>query len=240
MPHPAPVVIPDEAMLFDAAARVVRDVGAKAISDHGDFRVAFPGGRTARALLERLAGEPFRTQIEWGRVMVLFADERAVPPDHAESNYRLVREALLDPLGAEAPLTRRMAADSPDLGQAARDYALELERPLDLVVLGVGEDGHIASLFPGSPLLLASEARVGAVFDSPKPPARRLTLLPRALAEALSVLVLATGAAKAGAVAAACAEEGDISTCPARLVRSAAWLLDIAAAAVVDGGDSAR
>ncbi len=237
MRYPHPVVIPDEAMLADAAARVVRDVAAEAIADHGSFRVAFPGGRTPRALLQCLSREPFRSHIEWGRVVVLFADERAVPPDHPESNYRLLREALLDPLGAEAPLARRMAADSPDLAQAARDYAIELEEPLDLVVLGVGEDGHIASLFPGSPLLVASEARVGPVLDSPKPPARRLTLLPRALAEARSVLVLATGSTKAAAVAAAFADGGDVSSCPARLVRTAAWLLDEAAAAAVDGSD---
>lgn len=225
-----PVVIPDARLLADAAARVVRDVAAQAIADRGTFRVAFPGGRTPRALLERLASEPYREQIEWGRVVVLFADERAVPPDHADSNYRLVREALLDPLGAEAPIARRMAADSPDLEQAARDYALELEVPLDLLVLGIGEDGHIASLFPGSPWLRASDARVGAVTDSPKPPARRLTLLPRALAEARMVLVLATGAEKAGAAAEAFAESGDASKCPARLVRDGAWLLDAAAA----------
>ena len=230
-----PVVIPDIRLLADAAARVVRDVAAQAIADRGVFRVAFPGGRTPRALLERLAAEPYRSQIEWGRVVVLFADERAVPPDHADSNYRLVREALLDPLGAEAPIARRMAADSPDLEQAARDYSLELELPLDLAVLGIGEDGHIASLFPGSPLLRASDARVGAVTDSPKPPSRRLTLLPRVLAEARTVLVLATGAEKAGAAAAAFAESGDASACPARLVRDGVWLLDADAAEQLGG-----
>lgn len=235
MRHPPPVVIPDETLLADAAARVVRDVAAQAIADRGRFRVALPGGRTPRALLQRLASEPYCSHVEWGRVVVLFTDERAVPPDHSESNYRLVREALLDPLGAEAPLARRMAADSPDLAQAARDYSIELEQPLDLIVLGVGEDGHIASLFPGSPLVLERQARVGTVIDSPKPPFRRLTLLPRALAEARSVLVLATGSAKASAVAAAFADQGEPMSCPARLVRTAAWLLDAAAAADVDG-----
>ncbi len=234
MAGPTPVVIPDAVLLTDAAARVVRDVAAQAIAEHGSFRVAFPGGRTPRALLQRLASEPFRSQIEWGRVVVLFADERAVPPDHADSNYRLVREALLDPLGADAPIARRMLADSPDLEQAARDYALELEQPLDLLVLGVGEDGHIASLFPGSANLVAGGGRVGVVTESPKPPARRLTLLPRALAEARTILVLATGADKAAAVAAALAEEGDVAACPARLVRNAVWLLD-AEAAGADG-----
>jgi 6-phosphogluconolactonase len=230
-----PVVIPDAALLADAAARIVRDVAAEAIARHGVFRVAFPGGRTPRALLERLASEPFRGGIDWGRVVVLFADERAVPPDHEDSNYRQVREALLDPLGAEGPLARRMNAESPDLEQAARDYAVELEEPLDLLVLGVGEDGHIASLFPGSPLLAGAESRVAAVTDSPKPPSRRLTLLPRVIAEARSVLVLATGAGKAGAVAAALTP-GDVAACPARLAREAVWLLDPQAASGMPGG----
>lgn len=233
-----PVVIPDEAMLADAAARVVRDVAARAIAERGGFRVAFPGGRTPRALLERLASSPYREQIDWGRVVVLFADERAVAPDHPDSNYRLVRETLLDPLGAEAPIARRMQADAPDLEQAARDYAVELESPLDLLVLGVGEDGHIASLFPGSAWLRASDARVGAVTDSPKPPARRLTLLPRAIAEARSILVLATGAGKAAAVSAAFADSGDSIRCPARLVRDGAWLLDATAAGSMLGDGS--
>lgn len=230
-----PVVIPDAALLADAAARIVRDVAAEAIARHGVFRVALPGGRTPRALLERLASEPFRGGIDWGRVVVLFADERAVPPDHEDSNYRLVREALLDPLGANGPLARRMNAESPDLEQAARDYAVELEQPLDLLVLGMGEDGHIASLFPGSPLLAEARDRVACVTDSPKPPPRRLTLLPRAIAEARSVLVLATGSGKADAVVAALTP-GEVADCPARLVREAVWLLDADAAAALPGG----
>ncbi len=225
-----PLVFPDAAELSEAAARLVRDVARRAILEHGRFRIAFAGGRSPRGLLERLSREPYHEAIDWSRVQVLQVDERAVPPDHPDSNYRLLREALLDPLGPEAPLARRMPADAPDAAQAARDYARELETPLDLVVLGLGEDGHIASLFPGSPLIADRERRVAVLDDSPKPPPRRMTLMPRALLEARSVVVLATGAAKHEAAQAALAPNGDASRSPARLLPEAVWLLDSAAA----------
>lgn len=221
-----PQVLASTAEVAEVAARIVCDAAARAIADHDRFRIAFPGGRTPRALLERLTREPYHEAIDWSRVQVLQVDERAVPPDHVDSNYRLLREALLDPLGPDGPLTRRMQAESPDPAQAARDYGEELREPLDLVVLGMGEDGHIASLFPGSPLLVENEARVAVVEDSPKPPARRLTLLPRALREAGAVLVLVTGADKRAAVRAALASQGDPMRAPSRLLPHAIWLLD--------------
>ena len=227
---PTPSIFADTAALAEAAAAMVLAAASRAIGERDRFRIAFPGGRTPRALLERLCREPYHEAIDWSRVQVLQVDERAVPPDHPDSNYRQLREALLDPLGPEAPLARRMAAEAPDPAQAARDYARELEVPLDLVVLGMGEDGHIASLFPGSALLGDREHRVGVVEDSPKPPARRLTLLPRALLEAREVLMMATGEGKREAVASALAPSGDTLRSPARLLPDAVWLLDAAAA----------
>lgn len=229
-PTPPVRVFEATADLAEAAARIVCDAAGLAIAERGRFRIAFAGGRTPRELLERLSREPYHEAIDWSRVQVLQVDERAVAPDHPDSNYRLLREALLDPLAAEAPLTRRMCAESPDPAQAARDYARELETPVDLVVLGMGEDGHIASLFPGSPLLSDRDDRVAVVEDSPKPPSRRMTLMPRALREARRVLILATGVAKHAAVRAARAPEGSASESPARLLPDAEWLLDSEAA----------
>lgn len=226
----SPQVFDDALQVAEAAAQIVSETAARAIAERGEFRIAFPGGRTPRALLERLTREPYHEAIDWTRVQVLQVDERAVAPDHADSNYRQLREALLDRLGPDGPLARRMQAESPDAAQAARDYDAQLRQPLDLVVLGMGEDGHIASLFPGSPLLRESEARVAVVEDSPKPPKRRLTLLPRALREARRALVLVTGADKRSAVHAALADHGDASRAPARLLPAADWLLDRAAA----------
>jgi 6-phosphogluconolactonase len=232
-PGPRPRVFADAALAADAAARLVGEASVRCIEERGEFRLAVPGGRSVAGVFDRLVREPERSQVDWTRVTLLFADERAVPPAHPDSNYRLVRIALLDPLGDPLPRVRRMRGEAADLAAAAREYDAEMVVPADLVLLGLGEDGHVASLFPGSPLLAESRRRVALVEDSPKPPARRLTLTPRALAEAREgAVVIATGAAKAAAARAALAEPGGpASECPARLLRGAAWLLDAAAAA---------
>lgn len=232
-PGPRPRVFADAAGAADAAARWIVGVAARCLEERGGFRLAVAGGRSAGAVLERLAREPERSLVDWARVTLLFADERAVPPGNADANYRLVRVALLDPLGDPLPRVRRMRGEAADLEAAAREYDAELAVPADLVLLGLGEDGHVASLFPGSPLLADTVRRAAAVLDSPKPPRRRLTLAPRALAESREgAVVIALGAAKAGAAKAALGEpDGPVAACPARLARGAAWLLDAAAAA---------
>ena len=227
---PRPRVFPDAAALALAAADWVAEAAGRALGERGAFRVAVPGGRTPRGMLAALASPPHRDAIDWSRVTVLLADERALPPDAPESNARLVREALLAPLGARAPRFVRMRGEATDLATAASEYEAELRLPLDLLVLGVGEDGHVASLFPGSPLLQAGERRVAVVENSPKPPARRLTLTPRAIVEARAVLVLASGAGKAVAVADALATGTDPQRVPAAFVRGATWMLDREAA----------
>ena len=199
-------------------------------------RLAVPGGRTPGRIFELLAASPRLLR----DVEILFADERAVPLDDPESNYRLLKEKLLDPLGSEAPRVIPMRADGADLESAARAYEREVAQPLTVVLLGIGEDGHIASLFPHAPLLDEQERRVAAVFDSPKPPSRRLTLTPRALAEAESICVVATGAGKRDAVARALREDGDEHDCPARLVRDAFWIVDEDAARDLDASILAR
>ncbi len=197
------------------------------VTTEGRFRMAVPGGRSPGRIFDWLVPRV----LEWERVDVLFADERAVPPDDAESNFRLVHDRIVSPLGGRAPRVVRMRADAGDLEAAAREYESEVATPLDFVLLGLGEDGHVASLFPGSPLLAERERRVAVVRDSPKPPPTRLTLTPRAIAEARHVAVIATGAAKSAAVARALAPVGDLEACPARLVRAARWFVDAEAAA---------
>ncbi|MBK7367804.1 MAG: 6-phosphogluconolactonase [Candidatus Eisenbacteria bacterium] len=161
-------VVADAGALAAAAAEVFADRAERAMEDRGEFRVALPGGRSVRGMLERLAASPFADAIEWSRVIVFFSDERAVPAADPESNHRLVTEALLTPLGQRAPRCERMRGEVADLAAEAHDYAALLEEPLDLVVLGLGEDGHVASLFPSSPLLGEMQARVAAVMDSPE------------------------------------------------------------------------
>jgi 6-phosphogluconolactonase len=134
---------------------------------------------------------------------VFWADERAVPPGDPESNYGMARTLLLEPAGVPSERTHPMDGQAADLDRAAEAYGDELARVLgtpprlDLALLGVGPDGHVASLFPGHPVLREEAHAVSAVYDAPKPPARRLTLTLPVLASAAQVVVFATGEAKA-------------------------------------------
>jgi len=218
-------VLEDVESLARAVADVVVGAAASSIAARGVFRVALSGGTTPQPLYELLAGPDDRDRLDWAHVEVLFADERAVPPDHPDSNFRMVREKLLQTVRPGS--VHRMKGEASDLEAAAREYDTLVRDPIDLVILGVGEDGHTASLFPGSPALRELERRVIAV-TGPKPPARRLTISPRALEEARQVVVMASGANKARAVADAL--EGPRGRVPAALVREREWYVDRAAA----------
>ena len=163
-------------------------------------------------------------------MFVYFADG-AVPPNDPESNFRLARESLIDPAAIPARNVHRMKGDYTDLDAAVEEYEAHLVERLDLLVLGIGEDGHTASIFPGSPLVMERTRRVALVSDSPKPPPVRLTITPRVIREAREVLVLATGGDKASAVAQALEGTTDMREVPARMLRECVWLLDRAAAA---------
>ena len=165
---------------------------------------------------------------------IFWADERAVPPDDPESNYGIARRLWLEPAGVPDAAVHRMHGEAPDLAAAAKAYSdvLEVLRGapprLDLVLLGVGPDGHVASLFPGHPLLAEESRWVAPVADAPKPPPRRLTLTLPVLAGADHVVIAATGAAKASCVRAAL-DEPDSSlpvALVARRARRVTFLLD--------------
>jgi 6-phosphogluconolactonase len=214
----------------ETAAARAKSLIAGIVASTPHTRLAVPGGRTPARIFELLVA----SQRLLRNTEILFADERAVPLDDPGSNYRLLKEKLLDPLGDAAPRVVPMRGDAGDLESAAREYESHLVEPLTIVLLGIGEDGHVASLFPHSPLLDETERRVRPVYDSPKPPPRRLTLTPRALHEAAYVCVVATGAGKRDAVARALREDGDFHECPARLVRDAFWIVDEEAAGGLD------
>jgi len=215
--------------LADTAAARIAAAAASAIAARGRFSLALSGGRTPQPLYLRLV----TAEIDWMRVRIFFADERAVPPDDPESNFRLARETLLDAAHVPPRNVHRMKGEYADLAAAALEYEAHLTEACDVIVLGIGEDGHVASLFPHGAALGEITRRVAPVLDAPKPPPRRLTLTPRALAEAGDVLVLATGSGKAAAVAAALSSAGSTEETPARLVRDRVWLLDRAAAALL-------
>jgi 6-phosphogluconolactonase len=190
-------------------ARIVEDQAARSIGERGAFSIAIPGGSAAERLLPSLIG----TSIEWAKTSVYWVDERMVPPGDSDSNYRAARSVWLDRVAIPTTRIHRMRGESEDREDAARAYARvlrnELGEParLDLVLLGMGEDGHVASLFPGHGLLRAWDRDVASLDDAPKPPPRRMTLTLRALTAARRIVVFATGTAKAQAIHDALADE---------------------------------
>jgi 6-phosphogluconolactonase len=204
------------------SAEDVAAAAAKEISQalwKGARTLVLAGGTTPKRCYELLSA----MEVEWGRVSVLFGDERCVRPDHPESNYLMAREALLDRV-APATVHRMPAELGPDEGAELYAHVVAALGPLDLVTLGVGEDGHTASLFPGHPALEATGLVVG-IHDSPKPPPERVTLTLNVLQKARTVIILATGAGKADAVARA--KRGEV---PSGMIAGARWLIDRAAA----------
>jgi 6-phosphogluconolactonase len=197
--------------------------------------LAVSGGRTPEPVYRELAAEP---GIAWNRVDLFFGDERAVPPDDPESNYCMVRRALLCRVPLPLARVHRMKADRPDLEEAARDYERSLPLRLDILLLGIGADGHTASLFPRSAALDERRRRVVAALG-PTPPVQRLTITPPVIEAARRVAVIATGEEKAAVVARAFEGAWAPREVPAQLARSGHWFLDRGAAAGLAGRNGA-
>lgn len=226
-----------------AAARVTALIGA-AIAARGAAVVCLTGGNTVRGLYDALADShhPWRGRIDWPRVHLLWGDERHVPPDHPDSNFGMAYRALVSRVPVAPDHVHRIRAELPDPAAVARDYDATLPRALaaagradltfDLMLLGLGEDAHVASIFPGIPV--PGHGRVGAVRVPPLG-AWRITLTPRAILDARAILVMVTGAAKRDAVHTALDLPEDVSAYPAQLLRAAGqrveWIMDSAAAA---------
>lgn len=235
-------VFDDLDALLDAAAEAVCAAAADNIRARGRVTLALSGGATPRGLYERLAG-PWRDRIDWPRVHVFWGDERCVPPTHADSNYRLAWETLLQHVPVPAAQIYRMAGEA-DPAAAAREYAATLAAVLgspagtppviDLVLLGLGTDGHTASLFPGHAAVGDTRHMVAAI-----PPedgrSGRLTLTLPVLNAARTTVWLVTGDAKAPAVAAVLDGLPAPVPLPAQRVtgRDVRWLLDRAAARLI-------
>lgn len=210
-----------------AAARIALEL-AKAIAERGGASLVLAGGSTPKATYEALAGLP----LDWSVIDIFFGDERCVPADHADSNYRMAKGALLDRISIPSARVHRMQGELRDRDAAARSYEAELPERLDVVVLGIGEDAHTASLFPGSPALSEAERRVLPV-TGPKPPPERLSLTPPALRSARLCLVLGSGGSKAEPVRRALRDAIDITSTPIQLARDGVWFLDTEAASAL-------
>lgn len=236
-------IAPDAEAAARAAAEVVVERAEAAVAERGAFTWALAGGGTPRRLYELLASEPaLRDRMPWAATRFVWGDERPVPPEHPESNFRMAWAAMLAHVPALPERLHRWPAERPP-EEAARAYEATLRQALgltpgelprfDLVLLGLGADGHVASLFPGSPVLAENERLTAAPWVESLG-TYRLTLTPPAFAGARSVLFLVTGKEKAAALGAALAPEGDSSAVPARAIRPAAggvhWIVDQAAA----------
>lgn len=235
-----PLNLPDHVVVLadpDAVAQAAADRTAELFSQlPGRISLALSGGSTPQRYYRLLAEEPYRSRIPWDRLHVFLVDERHVPLDHPDSNFGMIRQALLDRVPVPATNLHPMPTDGGPEECAAR-YRDELaayfggdpER-FDLAVLGMGPDGHTASLFPGHAVEAA--ASVAAIYDSPKPPPTRLTLTLPVLNRAAQVLFLVTGADKRAAVAQVL-REGTAGHLPAGWVMPSgiapAWLVDRAA-----------
>ncbi len=235
------VVAPDAAGVASAGARLWVDSVRQTPSERTVFSVALAGGKTPRELYRTVAQQP-DLDSAWHRTHVFFTDERAVDPRDARSNYRLARESLLDDVPLSPAQVQRMEGEGPDLESAALAYESVLRTvlappphappALDLVFLGIGADGHTASLFPSSCALDVRDRWVLAVDEKSAEPPRRLTLTLPVLSAAHRVVFVATGREKADIVARAL--ESDRVELPAARVQPApgrlVWLLDEAAA----------
>jgi 6-phosphogluconolactonase len=243
-------VLPDAAGLAQAAAELFAATAADAIAARGLFTVVLSGGSTPRAMHARLSGDGFGGQIDWRRTHFFFGDERCVAPEHADSNYRMARETLLDPIGALPDSVHRIhGEDEPD--SAATSYEAELRSffeahpsvsglptpRFDLIWLGMGDDGHTASLFPHSAAIHETQRWVIAVpHNTPPPPlVPRVTITPVVINAAARVVFLVSGTAKAERLRAVIAGEHNPDELPSQIVRplhgQLTWLVDTDAAA---------
>jgi 6-phosphogluconolactonase len=198
-----PIVVVDQLpALQQRVANEFLSRSSEAISRHGKFIVALPGGSVARAFFPTLAALP----IGWTRTEIFWIDERAVAPDDPDSNYALASRLLLQPAGVSSSRVHRMQGELADLDEAAQRASKELTMVagspphLDLALVGVGEDGHVASLFAGSAGLEDGPWPIIPIYDSPKPPPRRLTMTLSVLSDAGVVIVAAFGSSKADVI----------------------------------------
>lgn len=230
----------DETALADGAAEEIVRSARNASRRRGRCTLVLAGGSTPRGLYETLSNEPYRARIDWSSVEVFWGDERCVPPDDPQSNYGMAQRALLSRVGVRPAAVHRIPVEC-GAERAAAHYEQEIKRTtgealprFDLVLLGMGSDGHTASLFPGTPRLI-EERRLVVPAESPSPPRTRVTLTLRTLNVARRILFLVAGTEKAPALARVIGAGTAADTLlPAALVRprhgSLLWLVDCAAA----------
>jgi 6-phosphogluconolactonase len=201
-----PRIFADPTALYQGAAQFFVETAQAAITARGRFTVSLAGGSTPKKLYQLLASEPYKSQVNWSAVHLFWGDERYLPYNHADSNYRMVKEALLDYVPLPAENIHGMPVGYADLEAAAQAYGQELNAffdgdiRLDLTFLGMGGDGHTASLFPGDPALTVLDRPV-AVARPQSQPTARLTLTYPVLNRSRCIVFMIAGADKAAMLA---------------------------------------
>ena len=250
-PLPEINVLPDPATIAaEAAERIVR-AADEAIVLSGRFRIGLSGGSTPKLLFQLLASDAYRDRIDWSNVEVFFADERCVPPEHAESNYRLARETLLSKVKIPGDNIYRMRGELEPPNEAAKEYGQMLKGKfggptiedgggLDVILLGMGEDGHTASLFPGTAAVNETKHRCVANYAEKSTTGKswRLTLTAPFINRSREVIVLVAGAGKAKVLAEVLEGPRDPQRLPMQLIQPSngklSWLIDAAAAGMAE------
>jgi len=237
--YPTILVFEKAEDLARGAARRIASIIDGAIRERGTCSVALSGGETPRAVYRQLAGPELSRSIDWSRIHVFFGDERLVPPGHPQSNFSMARQELLSQVAIPEENVNRIRGElSGD--DAVKDYRSRLlaffgdKRPrFDLILLGLGGDGHTASLFPDSPALDVERETVAAAI-SPVPPERRVTLALPVINNAREILFLVSGENKAAIVREVLGADLPAKKLPAAMVKPArgdlVWLLDSGAA----------
>lgn len=223
------LVVTDPAAFGSLAARRVATEIRRVLQSRERCFLALSGGATPRPVYRQLAAE-LPEHEAWGRIDVYFADERGVSPHDPASNYRMARESLLDRVPVAPARVHRMEAERPDRDAAARAYEAILPQRFDLLLLGLGADGHIASLFPHS-LSLAESVRRILPVTSPQPPRDRLTITPPVIRAARLTIGLVSGGEKSDALARVIDGVDDPDRTPGQLARGGLWIVDTDAAA---------
>jgi 6-phosphogluconolactonase len=239
--------MPNEVRIFDGASELMRATAEEivlaarnAVGERGRFTWALAGGSTPRTVYELLASDFYRERMPWSATHFFWGDERHVPPDHADSNFRMAREAMLDRVPVPAENVHRIPAEEPDAQRAAVEYEATLrsffsissgEPPrFDLILLGLGKDGHTASLFPGGDAMRERERLVVAPWVEAQK-TFRITLTAPVLNHARRAMFLVSGEEKAEALHAVLEGAREPERYPAQVVEgNRLWMVDGAAA----------
>jgi len=244
MPEPKFIILNDAQELYVRAAEEIAHISGEAICTHGEFTLCLSGGSTPAATYDLLATR-FHLSVDWKEVQFYFGDERCVPPDHAESNFAMATRTMLSKLALRPDQVHRMRGeDSPASAAAAYEDELRKRFALaagdfprfDLILLGLGDNRHTASLFPGDPAMHETQRLVVPV-DVDAEPRKRLTATPPVINNAQRVMFMVAGQGKAAAVKDVIEGPRDPDKFPAQIVEphhgEVIWILDKAAASLL-------